>query len=450
MTKIPSLAKVWFVISVAALGVGYGIAAERWGYFPSAFAEQAYKQLRSVVSTGPTTFMGWKKYDRHGVRNVDPESIQPGLTLISSSWKDVDGWEPELRLINKRGKVLHKWRIEREKIFRNSGIQRNSPTKTGVHGSYLLPGGDILVSLAYVGMARLDACGEVRWTLSEGNHHSISRAPDGSFWVPGVSQELRGKSERYPGGFPGLRSKKVWIDQALRVSEDGKVIEKINILEILYKNGMERHIPKMLGGPWFNPSNVNEDITHINDIEPAGEYAKDVGFLKSEDIMISSRSLNLVFIMSPKNGKIKWIKSSPFIYQHDPDFVGKGWIGVFDNNVNINREGEKIDKSRVLAFDLNSDSMRVLYPSKKSGPFYTGTQGKWQMLKNGNMLLTETRAGRVAEVDPSGRTVWEWIHEPTEDSEMPAVTKATRVDLTVDEIASWPCFSIDSIDQSSE
>lgn len=67
------------------------------------------------------------------------------------------------------------------------------------------------------------------------------------------------------------------------------------------------------------------------------------------------------------------------------------------------------------------------------------------MLDNGNFLLTENHSGRVVEVAPDGRTVWEWIHPPHEGSTVPAVQEGTRYYLTSEEIESWPCSSDDFV-----
>ena len=136
-----SLAKACFVLSVAALGVAYGIAAQRWTWFPSSFPQRAWSQAQSIMKTGPAHLMGEEGYGRHGARAVSPEKMQPGLTLISSSWKDSEGWDPELRLVDGKGQVVHKWRLDRESIFQEGETQRTTPSNTGVHGSYLLPGG---------------------------------------------------------------------------------------------------------------------------------------------------------------------------------------------------------------------------------------------------------------------------------------------------------------------
>jgi hypothetical protein len=106
--------------------------------------------------------------------------------------------------------------------------------------------------------------------------------------------------------------------------------------------------------------------------------------------------------------------------------------------------------SRIVGLQPDLDSTAVLFPTSRSEPFYTDVQGKWQKLANGNMLLTESVAGRVVEVAPDGRTVWEWIHEPYGDASVASVTKASRRDLTPDEVASWPCTSVDSVRTSDQ
>jgi hypothetical protein len=65
------------------------------------------------------------------------------------------------------------------------------------------------------------------------------------------------------------------------------------------------------------------------------------------------------------------------------------------------------------------------------------------------MLLVERDAGRVVEVAPDGRTVWEWIHAPYQHSRVPIVSGAHRYDVTRKEASSWACSSVDSLQASS-
>jgi hypothetical protein len=189
----------------------------------------------------------------------------------------------------------------------------------------------------------------------------------------------------------------------------------------------------------------------LNDVEPLGASVADqYPLLEAGDLLVSLRDLHLVLVVDPGTGGVKWHVSAPHILQHDVDFFGNGWIGIFDNNRDFTKRGDMLGGTRTVAVQPGSDSTRVLFPTPHSDPFYTAFRGKWQMLKNGNMLLTEARSGRVVEVTADGRTVWEWIHEPYSDSLVPLVTKATRVDVTREEVASWPCSSVDSVRVSEQ
>lgn len=440
-----SFAKVWFVVSLAGLAFLYGIAVGKWEWFPHSFLNRAMDQARSASllisqDQGPTTFTGPRRYDWKGTRIPRPEETQPGLTLISSSWKGPGGWEPELRLIDRKGEVLHKWRLDREEVFQETGNKR--PSKAGVQGSYLLPDGDVVMNLEYVGMARFDACGRVKWTVSEGNHHSISRADDGSFWTPGASDSRQTSTPAYPNGFPGL-NKPVWMDRLLHISANGEVLERINVLDILRENGLERYIAKGMGP---RVGEIDNDPVHLNDIEPlSAAMADEYPLFEAGDLVASLRYPDLVFVLDPETAEVKWYESRHFTRQHDPDFIGGGWIGVFDNQRDATKRGALLGGTRIVKIQPHTDSVTVPFPTPRSELHYTPSQGKWQQLSNGNMIVVETIGGRVAEVSPDGRTVWEWAQTPVDDSTVPSVTKATRHDLTRKEVASWPCSSVDSV-----
>jgi len=446
MRSTSSAEKTWFLLSLLVLSFAYGFGSHARGWFPKTYLEQAWQQALTLLpSETPTSFTGTPKYDRQGVRMPAPERMQPGLTLLSSAWRGTDGWHPELRLITREGQVLHKWRFNRDDLFQDAPTQRKAdPSQAGVQGSYLFPNGDVLINLEYVGLVRLTACGAARWTLAEGNHHSIDRADDGSFWVPGVSATPQSQTTHYPEGVPGLRGKNVWVDRILHVSEDGDILEEIGVLDLLYENDLDHYLPKSLGGPWPDLEDVHPDITHLNDGESLdATMASAYPLFDAGDLLVSLRQLSLVFVVDPETRKIKWHASDPFVYQHDPDFIGEGWIGVFDNNYRFKNES-MTGESRIVFLNPHTDSTTVPFPTTRSEPFYTDVMGKWQHLANGNMLLSETRAGRAVEVAPDGRTVWEWVHSPISSSKIPAITKASRHNLTRDEVASWPCSRIDS------
>jgi len=445
-----SLAKVWFVVSLAGLAFLYGTAVGKWEWFPHSFLNRAVDQARTTLQDrggeAPTTA---QVYDRQGVFVEEPENVQEGMILVTSSWEWGDSAElvPGAKLLDRDGKTLHSWKPNRSKLFRKSDLKGGDPERSEFHGAYLLPDGDVILVLMYIGAVRLNACGEIVWQLDEGNHHSVARAENGAFWIPGTSSERRTSTPAFPDGFPGI-DKPVWLDQILHVSEGGEVLDKINVLDVLYQNGLERHIVKSMK-PY--PGDVKDDPVHLNDIEPldssmAGQYP----LFEAGDLLISLRHPSLVLVFDPDSKEVKWHASGPWIHQHDPDFIGDGWIGVFDNNTDLAGRGEMLGGSRILAVQPHTDSTRVLFPTQRSDPFYTATRGNWQKLENGNMLLTEARAGRIVEVAPEGQTVLEWIKRPYEDSRVPLVTGSRLYSLTREEVASWSCSSVDSVSTSAQ
>ncbi len=248
-----SFARAWFVASFAVLAFLYGTAVGEWEWFPHSVLDQAVGQGRALYNSytsdpASDLVIGKPAYEWSGARAVRSEKISPGLTSITSAWKDDKGtWKVGLRLIDSEGEVLHEWLVEREQLFEKADSRR-SPTETSIHGSYLFPDGDVVVNLSQVGMARVDACGDVVWRLNEGNHHSIDRANDGSFWSPAYASKPRTKSQKYPEGFPGLNGKKLWGDRIMKVSESGQILKEIDFLDIVYSNGLERYIVMEFGG----------------------------------------------------------------------------------------------------------------------------------------------------------------------------------------------------------
>lgn len=373
--------------------------------------------------------------------------MEPGLTLVSSSWSEdgsgEEGWKPGLKLINAAGEVRHEWRIDPVSVFPDSSKRRGIRMEDfDIQGSYLFDDGDVVVNVEYLGAARLNSCSEVVWTLAEGNHHSIARDEDGSFWIPGVSRSRPPSTSLHPDGLPGLRGNS-YQDEILRISEDGRVLERITVLDILYANDLERYIIKA-------GQVASTDITHVNDVEPlTAAMAEEFPLFEPGDLLVSLRNLHLVFVFDPATLMVKWHSSDPFLHQHDPDFLAGGWIGVFDNNTDLSTRGTVLGGSRIFGIQPHTDSTRVFFPTERSEPFYTSVRGKWQRLENGNMLLTESAAGRVVEVTPDGRTVWDWVVDPYDGDRVPYVSTGLRVDLEDVQLDSWPCSRLSS-DQSKE
>jgi hypothetical protein len=60
------------------------------------------------------------------------------------------------------------------------------------------------------------------------------------------------------------------------------------------------------------------------------------------------------------------------------------------------------------------------------------------VLRNGNILITETDAGRVLEVTPEGEVVWSFVNT-CDDTRVGWVMKATRVPESYTSIGEISC-----------
>lgn len=422
--------RVTFLASVLFLSFLYGFITAKVGLFPSEYITNAVRQGRAIFDNvwGKPSHLFPAVYDNSGVRVLDSDSIQPGVTLLTTFLPELD-WRPGIILIDKAGELLHLWDADPERLWPEVKRSLRQKDYRYVHGTHLFPNGDVLFNIEFQGLVRMDACGKVKWRMDYKTHHSIARDEDGNFWV---SANVRQDDDNYLKQFPGLKPP-VYEDHALLVSAEGEILRDINLVEVVYKNELQRYIPKI-------SKQRKGDIFHLNDIESlSSDIAKDYPLFEAGDIVVSLRYMHIVLVLDPDTKVVKWYTSDLSIEQHDPDFTGDGWITIFDNNANFSSRGEMLGGSRILGVRPHTGETAIIYPTVASDPFYTRTGGKWQMLSNGNILVTEARAGRVFEASPDGRTVWEWVHMRYDETMVPEVLEGTRYEFAPDDVAKWPC-----------
>ncbi len=438
------------LLSVAFLAFLYGFLAHSFQWFPY---QQINPQIDSVKSQlfgkrylenmAATHFLHPASYDRRGAQILNKNAIQPGLTLLTSYYPDMD-WRAGIKLIDINGKTVHQWKTDMVELWPDAPEivkARNSY----VHGSYLFPNGDVLFNIEHTGMFMIDSCGAVKWHLDIPTHHSVTRANDGNFWVPRSKTLSRDSPEdtKYLRQFPGLSTTKVnplYSDHLIKVSPQGEVLADIDLLKVLYENNLQRYIVKI-------SKRKAGDVLHLNDVEELSEsLAAQYPMFESGDLVVSLRHLHMVLVVDPDTGVVKWYATDPFIEQHDPDFTGDGWITVFDNNHDFSNltgpgRGAMLGGSRIVALQPHTGKMKVVYPRSKGDFFYTDGAGKSQQLANGNLLITEAKAGRVFEITSDGELVWEWIAAPNEKNQVAELMEGTRYDISMEQVASWPCHA---------
>jgi hypothetical protein len=208
---------------------------------------------------------------------------------------------------------------------------------------------------------------------------------------------LRKKISEYSGLIPPF-----FEDMIIKVSPEGIIEKEISLIDVIYKSGYTGLLRRFTG-----------DILHLNDVEVLDNHKADAftGVFNPGDIMVSMRHANAICIIDANTEKIKWCVVHPFFGQHDPDFTENGYITVFDNYSDWKNKSfrEKEKGSRIIRINPVTKETKIIYGWHKNQYFYTEFGGKHQQLPNQNMIITETDAGRIFEINPKGKVVWEWI-----------------------------------------
>ena len=296
----------------------------------------------------------------------DPARAAPGFTLTLH----------DLRipvLLDMNGRVAHAW--------------PEAPLKSRVR---LLPDGGILGLGLGRSVVEYDWNGKKTWEFrAEGGfpHHDVIRLANGNTLV----LVFRTGTKHGEAG-----------DTLLEVNRAGAVVWTWNwsrLGALLPAKPAHKH-----------------DVTHLNSLQELPDNPWHRGGdrrFKPGNLLLSARNLNLLFILDRVSGDVVWSYTGTLDRQHealmtDLDAPSPGAIVVLDN-----RPASYFGDHRSALVELDPRSGRILWRFERAG-FFTPTGGTEQPLRNGNLLVTSTRGGRVFEITRAGDVVWEWVppYEP--------------------------------------
>ncbi len=154
-----------------------------------------------------------------------------------------------------------------------------------------------------------------------------------------------------------------------------------------------------------------KDPTHFNSIH---ELPENTWFDEGDDrfrpgnILVSARHLNTIFIIDRVTGEVVWQFSENLDYQHEATMIRKGDLGegrilVFNNG---RRDLNGYRRSLVQAINPTTGSVEWEYGSKF---LFSSVAGTVQKLPGRNYAVNSSHGGRVFEITPAGRIVWEWV-----------------------------------------
>ncbi len=368
------------------LQVDPGAIPGRWRIARGQAKKQASKAKKETTDKLETLgyLSGYKKAPKQKkVTFYAKEHTYDGLNLYNS------GHAPEAILMDMKGKELHRWRYDINRVWKKTYDPRKYQHLFWRH-VHLLENGYLLAIFEGHGMIKLDKDSNLLWDYPGGAHHDLQILPNGNIYT------LTREKVRAPKYNP---SEPLTLDFIALLSPGGKELSKISILECLENSKYADVLKKM---------KRRGDVLHTNRVEVLdGRLVSQSPAFKQGNLLISILYLDLVAVVDPEKKAVVWAMSGPWKRQHMPTVLENGRMMVFDNQFSP-KGGSTV--SRVLEFEPFTGKISWEFRGGRDAPFFTNDCGFFQRLPNGNTLISESNAGRAFEVTREKRIAWEFYN----------------------------------------
>ena len=301
--------------------------------------------------------------------------VPEGLNILVSTY-DFSDKSPVIKLIDLDTLgVKYKWVVDKSS---NPNSKGGFFTDDFLFEHPLLVKNKSIIAHNNQFLFRIDSSGKLVWRKDLDVHHSIEGETNNEIWVCG--NKASNKSYRFldKDRVPPSVINKVDIN-------NGKILFQKSIFDILIENGYDYIITFGI---------FEKDMFHINDIQPA-LYSTE--FWEKGDLLISLRNRNTVFMYRPSTNKIIWLKTGPWSNQHDCDFIGNNQILVFGNDVLRTGTYTLLNGyNNAYIYDFKTDKITTPFSNFfKSSIISTKTEGRCDILPDGNLIVEETENGRI-------------------------------------------------------
>ncbi len=310
-----------------------------------------------------------------GLLFEDPAQSTPGYILICP----VEG--NQAILLGPDGEIAHQWKT--------SGGMTN--------WCYLLPSGNLFanercanrkgVALTVSGrMSEYTPRGELVWRHEDPyQHHDTRRLSDGAVYATFTELNDAAKAG-INGGIPGSETEGGPFGEAIRkVNDAGHTVWEWHFHEL----GLDSY-------PLYRNAN-RWSYGHTNTVCP----------LTDGTYLVSSKNLNMLFIVDPITNTVKWsYQNDEMGGQHDAQMLDNGNLLIFANGLYAG----DLSHSQVWELDPISKDIVWRYVAKDDmTSFYSPHMGGAQRLPSGNTLICEGNKGCLFEVTPDGDIVREFV-----------------------------------------
>ena len=345
-----------------------------------------------------------RRNTKTGLTALDRERACPGYTLYAP----MNG-PGEVYLLNLDGEEVHRWTM---------------PDPPGLYG-YLLPNGNLFYGgklqddmwdrfpswKRFKGgiMMEVDWDGTVVWEHRDiDHHHDARRTSSGGAIYLTVERMSEALAMQVQGGNPVTGENGMWADVIVEVDASGNRVWEWHAIEHL---------------------DPNQDIITFNDSRDEWSHGNTVAQISDNQVLFSFRNISTVGIIDKDTGNLAWrLGGEVLAQQHDPSLLPNGNVLVYDNG--SHSEHHPLPFSRVVEVDPKSNQIVWEYLDNPAYNFFSAYISGARRLPNGNTLITEGMFGRMFQVTPEGRVVWEYInphfHEDSENAVVNRVFRATH------------------------
>jgi len=339
--------------------------------------------------------------------NATPNSEESYLLL---SRYDGDLKEGVVELVDLRTfKILHTWNpdinafndlVEQTNEFKYLSRDQNNSRHLILH-PHLIRDGGLLIKRDSP-LRKINACSDLVFqNTNDKFHHSIETDSQGNIWIP---------STIYPQSLPirkvgrDISAEGGYADDAIaKLSPNGEILFEKSVSQIFIDNGLE-YLLFSVGDGVFET-----DPIHLNDIQPVNFNGE---FWKQGDIFLSLRSQSMVLLYRPSTNEIIWKGTGLFFHQHDVDILDEHRISIFNNNSKDFVDGDIVDgHNEVVIYNFRTDEyVSYLKESLANNDVRTITQGRSEILTNGDLFIEETNYGRTLYFNADGSLRWTHVN----------------------------------------
>jgi hypothetical protein len=305
--------------------------------------------------------------------------------------------------------ILHTWNPDIDEFndlvkhvdeFKYLNRDNNNSRHLLTHPKLTRDGG--LIYGQFIPLTKINSCSDLIFqNTTDEFHHSIETDNQGNIWVPvhmypqSINKILIGDAHYRKGGYHD--------DAIVTLSSDGKLLYKKSLSEIFIENGLMYLL-------FAHGEDYEEDPLHLNDIQPVNH---DGEFWKKGDVFLSIRNQSMILLYRPSTNEILWKGTGPFLHQHDVNILDNNRISIFNNrSINVATDKNIVDgHNEIITYDFAKDLFSsYLSDSLIEHRVKSTTQGRSDIIPNGDLFVEESNYGRTLYFNADGSLRWTHVN----------------------------------------